>query len=132
VVFVLQIHYKWQLLLVFSGLFLLTVGSVNLGIFLSTFCAERVSDCANLFLWYWVCRSFFRVFSGPCEQLLCLSASDLYALPLTYANEALRAVMLKGPMTLARSQASLEHCGLRLADDLAQFASVRPSYGLNF
>ena len=95
VVLVLQIHYTGSLVIVFVVVLILTVGSVNLGIFLSTFARTelQVIQFIPLVIVPQVLMSgiFWAVEDMP--QFLQAIA---YAMPLTYANDTLRDVMIKG------------------------------------
>ena len=95
VVFVLRVHYSGNLALVFLVSLLLTIGSVNLGIFLSTFARNefQVVQFIPLILGIQV---FLSGVFWPIKQLPTVLQPFTYLLPLTYANDALRAVMLKG------------------------------------
>ncbi|MCC6780119.1 MAG: ABC-2 transporter permease [Hyphomicrobiales bacterium] len=94
-VFVLKIHYNGALWLVFFFTLLLTLGAVNLGIFLSTFARTElqvvqfipivVTPQGLLSGIIWPIATL----PGPLQLLA-------YLMPLTYANEALRGVMIRG------------------------------------
>ncbi|GCE11330.1 ABC transporter permease [Tengunoibacter tsumagoiensis] len=95
VVFALRIHYSGNLALVFLVSLLLTIGSVNLGIFLSTFARNefQIIQFVPLVFGIQVLLSGILWPVGQLPQVLRLIS---YLLPLTYANDALRSVMLKG------------------------------------
>src|SRR5712692_7393922 len=95
VVFVLGVHYSGNLALVFLVSALLTVGSVNLGIFLSTFAQNEFQIVQFIPLVLGV-QIFLSGIFWPVAQLPALLRPLSYILPLTYANDALRGVMLKG------------------------------------
>lgn len=95
VVFVLKVHYSGNLALVFLVSALLTVGSVNLGIFLSTFAQNEFQIVQFIPLVLGV-QIFLSGIFWPVAQLPALLQPISYILPLTYANDALRGVMLKG------------------------------------
>ena len=95
VVFVLKVHYSGNLALVFLVSALLTVGSVNLGIFLSTFAQNEFQIVQFIPLVLGV-QIFLSGIFWPVAQLPALLRPLSYILPLTYANDALRGVMLKG------------------------------------
>jgi len=95
VVFVLKVHYSGNLALVFLVSALLTVGSVNLGIFLSTFAQNEFQIVQFIPLVFGV-QIFLSGIFWPVAQLPELLRPISYILPLTYANDALRGVMLKG------------------------------------
>jgi ABC-2 type transport system permease protein len=95
VVFALQVHYSGNLALVFLVSVLLTVGSVNLGIFLSTFAQNEFQIVQFMPLVFGI-QVFLSGIFWPIAQLPALLRPISYVLPLTYANDALRGVMLKG------------------------------------
>jgi ABC-2 type transport system permease protein len=94
VVFVLRIHYSGNLALVFLISALLTLGSVNLGIFLSTFAQNEFQIIQFIPLVFGL-QIFLSGIFWPIAQLPGVLHPFAYILPLTYANDALRAVMLK-------------------------------------
>ena len=94
VVFVLRVHYSGNLALVFLVSALLTVGSVNLGIFLSTFAQNEFQIVQFIPLVFGV-QVFLSGIFWPIAQLPNVLRPISYILPLTYANDALRGVMLK-------------------------------------
>ncbi|HEY1351312.1 MAG TPA: ABC transporter permease [Ktedonobacteraceae bacterium] len=94
VVFVLHVHYNGNLALVFLVSALLTIGSVNLGIFLSTFAHNELQVLQFIPLVFGV-QVFLSGVFWPLAQLPAILHPISYLLPLTYANDALRAVMLK-------------------------------------
>jgi ABC-2 type transport system permease protein len=73
---------------------LLTVGSVNLGIFLSTFAQNEFQVIQFIPLVFGI-QVFLSGIFWPVAQLPAALQPVSYLLPLTYANEALRNVMLK-------------------------------------
>jgi ABC-2 type transport system permease protein len=95
VVFALRVHYSGNLLLVFLISALLTVGSVNLGIFLSTFARNEFQIVQFIPLVFGI-QVFLSGIFWPIAQLPKFLQPVSYILPLTYANQALRDVMLKG------------------------------------
>ncbi|WP_376793719.1 ABC transporter permease [Thermogemmatispora sp.] len=95
VIFVLGVHYRGNLGLVFLIAILLTVSSVNLGIFLSTFAQNELQIIQFIPLVFGLQILLSGVF-WPVAQLPQWLQPVSYLLPLTYANEALRDVMLKG------------------------------------
>jgi ABC-2 type transport system permease protein len=95
VVFALQVHYSGNLALVFLVSVLLTIGSVNLGIFLSTFAQNEFQIVQFMPLVFGI-QVFLSGIFWPIAQLPALLRPISYMLPLTYANDALRGVMLKG------------------------------------
>ena len=95
VVFALQVHYSGNLALIFLVTALLTIGSVNLGIFLSTFAQNEFQIVQFIPLVFGV-QVFLSGIFWPIAQLPSVLRPISYILPLTYANDALRGVMLKG------------------------------------
>lgn len=95
VVFALQVHYSGNLALVFLVTALLTIGSVNLGIFLSTFAQNEFQIVQFIPLVFGI-QVFLSGIFWPIAQLPAVLRPISYVLPLTYANDALRGVMLKG------------------------------------
>lgn len=93
--FVLQVQYTGNLLLVFLTTLILAIGAVNLGIFLSTFARTELQ--AVQFIPLVIAPSFllsgllFAVRDMP-GWLQAVSA----LLPLTYANNALTDIMIRG------------------------------------
>ncbi len=95
VVFALRVHYSGNLALVFLVTALLTIGSVNLGIFLSGFAQNEFQIVQFIPLVLGV-QVFLSGIFWPVSQLPAALQPISYILPLTYANNALRGVMLKG------------------------------------
>src|SRR5947207_3239332 len=95
VVFALKVHYSGNLALVFLVSALLTIGSVNLGIFLSTFAQNEFQVVQFIPLVLGI-QIFLSGVFWPVAQLPAALRPISYILPLTYANDALRGVMLKG------------------------------------
>ncbi len=93
--FALRVHYSGNLALVFLVTALLTIGSVNLGIFLSTFAQNEFQIVQFIPLVFGV-QVFLSGIFWPIAQLPAVLRPIAYILPLTYANDALRGVMLKG------------------------------------
>lgn len=95
VVIVVGIHYAGSLLIVFLVLALVVVTAVNLGIFLSTFARNefQVLQFIPLVIFPMVLLSGL---IWPVGDLPGVLRPLAYVLPLTYANEALRDVMIKG------------------------------------
>ncbi|HLZ80122.1 MAG TPA: ABC transporter permease, partial [Ktedonobacteraceae bacterium] len=89
-----RVHYSGNLLLVFSVSVLLTIGSVNLGIFLSTFAQNEFQVIQFIPLVFGI-QVFLSGVFWPVSQLPAVLQPIAYILPLTYANQALRNVMLK-------------------------------------
>ncbi|MBN1965926.1 MAG: ABC transporter permease [Anaerolineae bacterium] len=94
-VVVIQIHYAGNLLNVFLAETLLVFVAVNLGIFLSTFARNefQVVQFIPIVIFPLVLLSGL---VWPVEDLPGLLRPIAYFLPLTYVNEALRGVMIKG------------------------------------
>jgi len=95
VIYALRVHYSGNLSLVFVITALLTIGSINLGIFLSAFAQNEFQIVQFIPLVFGV-QIFLSGVFWPIDQLPVILRPISYVLPLTYANEALRAVMLKG------------------------------------
>ena len=95
VVFALRVHYSGNLALVFLVTALLTIGSVNLGIFLSGFAQNEFQIVQFIPLVLGI-QVFLSGVFWPVAQLPVALQPVSYILPLTYANNALRGVMLKG------------------------------------
>ena len=95
VVFALKVHYSGNLALVFLVSALLTIGSVNLGIFLSTFAQNEFQVVQFIPLVLGI-QIFLSGVFWPVAQLPAALRPISYILPLTYANDAPRGVMLKG------------------------------------
>jgi len=94
VVFALRVHYSGNLALVFLVSALLTIGSVNLGIFLSTFAQNEFQIVQFIPLVFGI-QVFLSGIFWPIAQIPKALQPISYILPLTYANDALRGVMLK-------------------------------------
>jgi ABC-2 type transport system permease protein len=95
VIFALRVHYSGNLSLVFLITALLTIGSINLGIFLSAFAQNEFQIVQFIPLVFGI-QIFLSGVFWPIDQLPVILRPISYILPLTYANAALRAVMLKG------------------------------------
>lgn len=95
VIFALRVHYSGNLALVFLVSALLTIGSVNLGIFLSTF-AQNEFQIVQFIPLVFGLQIFLSGVFWPVAQLPGVLRPLSYIMPLTYANDALRGVMLKG------------------------------------
>ncbi|HEU0002366.1 MAG TPA: ABC transporter permease [Ktedonobacteraceae bacterium] len=95
VIFALRVHYSGNLALVFLVSALLTIGSVNLGIFLSTF-AQNEFQIVQFIPLVFGLQIFLSGIFWPVAQLPGALRPFSYIMPLTYANDALRGVMLKG------------------------------------
>ncbi|HVB75951.1 MAG TPA: ABC transporter permease [Ktedonobacteraceae bacterium] len=95
VIFALRVHYSGNLALVFLVSVLLTIGSVNLGIFLSAFAQNEFQIVQFIPLVLGI-QIFLSGVFWPVAQLPGALRPFSYIMPLTYANDALRGVMLKG------------------------------------
>jgi ABC-2 type transport system permease protein len=95
VIYALRVHYSGNLSLIFLITALLTIGCINLGIFLSAFAQNEFQIVQFIPLVFGV-QIFLSGVFWPIDQLPAILRPISYILPLTYANEALRAVMLKG------------------------------------
>lgn len=94
-VYVLRIHYAGNLGFVFLFTLLLTIGALNLGIFLSTFARTEL----QVVQFIPIVITLQGLLSGIIWPIATLPVPLQWlarALPLTYANEALRAVMIRG------------------------------------
>lgn len=94
-VFVLRIHYAGSLLIVFVVEIILTIGAVNLGIFLSTFTRNELQVLQFIPLVITPQALLTGTF-WPVEEMPVVLRELAYVLPITYANFALRDVMIKG------------------------------------
>ena len=95
VIGVLRVHYEGNLALLFLVTALLTIGGVNMGIFVSAFARNELQVVQFIPLLILpqtlLCGLFF-----PVKTLPIVLHQLAYLLPLTYANFALKDVMLKG------------------------------------
>jgi ABC-2 type transport system permease protein len=94
IILVLRVHYSGNLALIFLVSALLTIGSVNLGLFLSTFAHNEFQIVQFVPLVLGI-QIFLSGIFWPIAQLPAALRPISYILPLTYANDALRGVMLK-------------------------------------
>ncbi|HLW01666.1 MAG TPA: ABC transporter permease [Ktedonobacterales bacterium] len=95
VIFVLRVHYAGNLGLIFLITLALTVGSVNLGIFLSTFARNELQVIQFIPL-VLVPQALLGGLFWSVSSLPVVLKQLAYVLPLTWANFALKDVMLKG------------------------------------
>lgn len=95
VIYVLGIHYVGNPALIFLVEALLTIGSVNLGIFLSTYAKNELQIVQFMPLVIFP-QALLSGILVPVEEFPDWLQRVAYLLPLTYANTALRNVMLKG------------------------------------
>ena len=104
-VFILRIHYEGNLFLIFAVTGVLSLGAVNLGIFLSTF-ARTELQAVQFIPIVVVSQGLLSGVIWPVDTLPRWLEGVAHALPLTYANSALRNIMLKGE-TIADSGVSV-------------------------
>lgn len=95
VIYVLQVHYHGNLALIFLVTITLTIAGVNLGIFASAFARNELQVVQFIPL-VLVPQILLGGLFFPVATLPIVIKQIAYALPLTYANFALRDVMLKG------------------------------------
>ncbi len=95
VVYVLRVHYHGNLALIFLVSATLTIAGVNLGIFASAFARNELQVVQFIPL-VLVPQVLLGGLFFPVATLPVVIKQVAYALPLTYANFALRDVMLKG------------------------------------
>ena len=94
-VFILRINYEGNLFLIFVMTGILSLGAVNLGIFLSTF-ARTELQAVQFIPVVIVPQGLLSGVIWPVDTLPQWLEAVARALPLTYANSALRNIMLKG------------------------------------
>jgi ABC-2 type transport system permease protein len=94
-VLILQIHYAGSLVIVFVVVMILTIGSVNLGIFLSTFARNELQVVQFIPLII-VPQALMSGIFWAVEDMPQFLQAIAYLMPLTYANNTLRDVMVKG------------------------------------
>lgn len=95
VVFVLKIHHIGSLYVIFAVELVLTIGSVNLGIFLSTFAKNELQVVQFIPLVIAPQMLLSGIF-WKVETMPVVLRYVAYLMPLTYANQALKNVMIKG------------------------------------
>ncbi len=95
VIYVLRVHYSGNLGLIFLITLALTIGSVNLGIFLSTFARNELQVIQFIPL-VLVPQALLGGLFWPVNSLPVVLKQVAYVLPLTWANFGLKDVMLKG------------------------------------
>ena len=95
VIYVLRVHYAGNLGLIFLITLALTIGSVNLGIFLSTYARNELQVIQFIPL-VLVPQALLGGLFWPVNSLPVVLKQIAYVLPLTWANFGLRDVMLKG------------------------------------
>lgn len=94
-IFALGIHYVGNPLVILLAVVALTLGGVNLGIFLSAFARTELQAMQFMPIVI-VPQVFLSGFFWPLEDMPNWLQAFGYIMPLTYANRALRDVMLKG------------------------------------
>ncbi|HEU5198040.1 MAG TPA: ABC transporter permease [Ktedonobacterales bacterium] len=95
VIYVLRVHYAGNLGLIFLITLALTIGSVNLGIFLSTYARNELQVIQFIPL-VLVPQALLGGLFWPVNSLPVVLKQIAYVLPLTWANFGLQDVMLKG------------------------------------
>ncbi len=95
VIYVLQVHYAGNLGLIFLITLALTVGSVNLGIFLSTYARNELQVIQFIPLVI-VPQALLGGLFWPVNSLPVVLKQLAYVMPLTWANFGLKDIMLKG------------------------------------
>jgi ABC-2 type transport system permease protein len=95
VIYVLQVHYKGNLALLFLVTLALTVVGVNMGIFVSSLSRNELQVIQFIPLLL-VPQALLGGLFFPVSTLPVVLKQIAYALPLTYANFALKDVMLRG------------------------------------
>jgi len=95
VVFVLRVHYAGNLGLLFLVTVALTIGAVNMGIFVSAFARNELQVIQFIPLLL-VPQILLGGLFFPVKTLPVVLKQLAYAFPLTYANFALKDVMLRG------------------------------------
>jgi len=94
-VYVLRIHYTGNIFIVFVIVVILTLGSVNMGIFLSTY-ARNELQAVQFMPMVIVPQALLGGVFWPIQDMHVVFQWISHLLPLTYANFALQAVMIKG------------------------------------
>ena len=95
VIYVLRVHYAGNLGLIFLITLALTIGSVNLGIFLSTYARNELQVIQFIPL-VLVPQALLGGLFWPVNTLPIVLKQIAYIMPLTWANFGLKDVMLKG------------------------------------
>jgi ABC-2 type transport system permease protein len=95
VVYVLRVHYAGNLVLLFLVTLVLTLGAVNLGIFASAFARNELQVIQFIPLLL-VPQVLLGGLFFPVQTLPVVLKQLAYIMPLTYANIALKDIMLKG------------------------------------
>ncbi|HEU5348553.1 MAG TPA: ABC-2 transporter permease [Ktedonobacterales bacterium] len=94
VIFVLRVHYAGNPFVIFLVTALLTIGGVNLGIFISAFARNELQIVQFIPLVI-VPQVLLGGLFFPVKTLPVVLYQLAYLMPLTYANDALQGVMLK-------------------------------------
>jgi len=94
-VFVLKVQYRGNLATIFLVEAVMVVGAVSLGLLVSA-AARNELQAVQFVPLVLLPQVFLSGFLVALDQLPALLRPISYVLPLTYANEALRAVMIKG------------------------------------
>jgi ABC-2 type transport system permease protein len=94
-IFVLKVQYRGNLATIFLVEAVMVVGAVSLGLLVSA-AARNELQAVQFVPLVLLPQIFLSGFLVSLEQLPSLLRPIAYVLPLTYANEALRAVMIKG------------------------------------
>ncbi|OGY21885.1 MAG: hypothetical protein A2126_00705 [Candidatus Woykebacteria bacterium GWB1_45_5] len=94
-IYVLDVHFLGSLWFVFLIELILVVGAVNLGIFLSAFARNELQVVQFLPVII-VPQALISGFIFPIKSMPVILQWLSYAMPLTYANNALRDIMIKG------------------------------------
>ena len=125
-VFVLKVQYRGNLATIFLVEAVLVVGSVSLGLAISAFARNELQAVQFVPL-VLVPQIFLSGLLVPVDQLNDILRAISTVMPLTYANEALRSVMVKGyPLTdplILRDVGILAGFALLMA--VAAIASIR-------
>jgi ABC-2 type transport system permease protein len=95
VIYVLRVHYAGNLALLFLVTLVLTLGAVNLGIFASAFARNELQVIQFIPLLL-VPQVLLGGLFFPVQTLPVVLKQLAYIMPLTYANIALKDIMLKG------------------------------------
>jgi len=94
-IYILNVHFLGNILFVFLIELLLVVGSVNLGIFLSAFAKNELQVIQFIPLII-VPQGLLSGLIFPIKSMPAILQWLSYAMPLTYANNALRDIMIRG------------------------------------
>ncbi len=94
-VYVIRIHYAGNIFIVFLIVAIMTLGAVNLGIFLSTY-ARNELQAVQFIPMVVVPQALLGGIFWPLKEMHVIFQVIAHLLPLTYANFALQAVMIKG------------------------------------